>query len=121
MLSKSVQRVSSKTIRLTKRFNTYQTGSEGATAASGSFGQKEKAIENQWARSHVSLSKGKKKCGEMFEIVSKHCYLHRMLIRLSFSAKPYPSKRRILLLLRKISKLWKRSTNPIKNVIVSRR
>ncbi len=54
MLFKSVQRVSSKTVRLTKRFTSYQTGSEGATASSGSFGQKEKAIENQWARSHVS-------------------------------------------------------------------
>lgn len=68
MLSKSVQRVSSKTIRLTKRFNTYQTGSEGATAASGSFGQKEKAIENQWARSHVSLSKGKKSAGKCLKL-----------------------------------------------------
>ncbi|KAK4517094.1 uncharacterized protein ATC70_000424 [Mucor velutinosus] len=52
MLFKSVQRVSSKTVRLTKRFTSYQTGSEGATASSGSFGKKEKAIENQWARSH---------------------------------------------------------------------
>ncbi|KAI8081946.1 uncharacterized protein B0P05DRAFT_538743 [Gilbertella persicaria] len=38
--------------RMTKRFTAYQTGSEGATAQSGSFGQKEKAIENQWARAH---------------------------------------------------------------------
>jgi hypothetical protein len=54
MFSKSVQRVSSKATRMTKRFTSYQTGKEGATAADGSFGQKEKAVENQWARSHVS-------------------------------------------------------------------
>jgi hypothetical protein len=29
--------------------------SEGATASSKGFGQKEKAVENQWARSHVSF------------------------------------------------------------------
>lgn len=51
---RSTQRVSSKFARMTKRFNSYQSGSEGATAQSGSFGQKEKAIENQWARAHVS-------------------------------------------------------------------
>lgn len=50
MFSKSVQRISS-SARMTKRFS---SGSEGATAASGAFGQKEKAVENQWARSHVS-------------------------------------------------------------------
>lgn len=55
MFSKSVQRVSSSTSRMAKRFS---SGSEGATAASGTFGQKEKAVENVWARSHVS----KKKC-----------------------------------------------------------
>lgn len=59
MFSKSVQRVSVPTsrmanLRLAKRFTSYQTGSEGATAASGSFGQKEKAIENQYARAQVS-------------------------------------------------------------------
>jgi hypothetical protein len=54
MFFKSVQRVSSKATRMTKRFTSYQTGSEGATASTGAFGTKEKAIENQWARSHVS-------------------------------------------------------------------
>ncbi|CAO3641849.1 unnamed protein product [Mucor hiemalis] len=52
MFSKSVQRVSpsvSRVTRVTKRFN---SDNAGATASSGSFGQKEKAIENQWARSH---------------------------------------------------------------------
>ncbi|KAI7893957.1 uncharacterized protein EV154DRAFT_499730 [Mucor mucedo] len=48
MFSKSVQRLSS-SVRMTKRFS---SGSEGATASTGSFGQKEKAIENQWARAH---------------------------------------------------------------------
>lgn len=52
---RSTQRASSKVVRMTKRFNSYQSGSEGATASSGSFGQKEKAIENQWARAHVSV------------------------------------------------------------------
>ncbi|KAI9472224.1 MAG: hypothetical protein EXX96DRAFT_583309 [Benjaminiella poitrasii] len=52
MLFKSIQRVSSRGLRMTKRFTSYQTGAEGATAQSGSFGQKEKAIENQWARAH---------------------------------------------------------------------
>jgi hypothetical protein len=55
MFSKSAQRVSTTTSRMTKRFTSNKTGSEGATAASrGSFGDKEKAVENQWARSHVS-------------------------------------------------------------------
>ncbi|KAI8883221.1 hypothetical protein K501DRAFT_249920 [Backusella circina FSU 941] len=53
MFSKAAQRVSTTTSRMAKRFNSYQSGSEGATAASrGSFGEKEKAVENQWARSH---------------------------------------------------------------------
>ncbi|KAG2233812.1 hypothetical protein BDF21DRAFT_495084 [Thamnidium elegans] len=52
MFSKSVQRVSSSTSRMAKRFTSSRSGSEGATAASGSFGQKEKAVENVWARSH---------------------------------------------------------------------
>lgn len=53
---RSTQRVSTRFIRMTKRFTgSYQTGAEGATAQSGSFGQKEKAIENQWARAHVSI------------------------------------------------------------------
>lgn len=56
MFSKSVQRVSQSVSRVSRRFNSYQTGSEGATASNGSFGKKEKAIENQWARSHVSIS-----------------------------------------------------------------
>ncbi|KAI8073924.1 hypothetical protein BC940DRAFT_289528 [Gongronella butleri] len=30
----------------------YETGTQGATASSGQFGEKEKAIENQWARAH---------------------------------------------------------------------
>ncbi|KAI7900327.1 uncharacterized protein BX663DRAFT_518288 [Cokeromyces recurvatus] len=52
MLFKSIRSVSSRGVRMSKRFTSYQTGSEGATAQSGSFGQKEKAIENQWARAH---------------------------------------------------------------------
>lgn len=55
MFSKAVQRISS-SARMTKRFS---SGSEGATASSGSFGQKEKAIENQWARAHVSYNRKK--------------------------------------------------------------
>lgn len=54
MFSKSVQRASASTVRMTKRFS---SGSEGATAATGSFGKKEKAVENQWARAHVSKRK----------------------------------------------------------------
>lgn len=57
MFSKSIQRVSSKAIRMPKRFTSYKTGTEGATASTGSFGTKEKAIENQWARAHVSWIK----------------------------------------------------------------
>ncbi|KAI8969961.1 hypothetical protein BDF20DRAFT_826233 [Mycotypha africana] len=53
MLTKSVSRAPFRSFRLTsKRYTTYQSGSEGATASSGQFGQKERAIENQWARSH---------------------------------------------------------------------
>ncbi|OBZ88002.1 hypothetical protein A0J61_03948 [Choanephora cucurbitarum] len=53
MFIKSTQRVFTRLIvRVPKRTVMYQTGSEGATAQSGSFGQKEKAIENQWARAH---------------------------------------------------------------------
>ncbi|KAI8876602.1 hypothetical protein K501DRAFT_261898 [Backusella circina FSU 941] len=53
MFLKSVQRTTRSTTLMAKRFTAYQSGSEGATAASkGSFGEKERAIENQWARSH---------------------------------------------------------------------
>ncbi|CEG80546.1 hypothetical protein RMATCC62417_14866 [Rhizopus microsporus] len=53
MLSRSFQRSSRLPIlRLTRRFTTYHTGSEGATASTGAFGEKEKAVENQWARAH---------------------------------------------------------------------
>ena len=50
MFSKSAQRVSASISRASKRFYT----TDGATASSGSFGKKEKAVENQWARTHVS-------------------------------------------------------------------
>ncbi|CEJ02368.1 hypothetical protein RMCBS344292_16375 [Rhizopus microsporus] len=54
MLSRSIQRSSRLPIlRLTRRFTTYHTGSEGATASTGAFGEKEKAVENQWARAHL--------------------------------------------------------------------
>lgn len=63
MFAKSLQRVSTRATRsMTKRFTSYQTGKEGATASTGGFGKKEKAVENQWARSHVS-----KKCGDKFK------------------------------------------------------
>lgn len=57
MLSRSIQRSSRLPIlRLTRRFTTYHTGSEGATASTGAFGEKEKAVENQWARAHVGVT-----------------------------------------------------------------
>ncbi|KAI8980853.1 hypothetical protein BDB01DRAFT_795845 [Pilobolus umbonatus] len=52
MYSKSIQRVTYSTSRMFKRFSSYQSGSEGATASTGAFGTKERAIENQWARVH---------------------------------------------------------------------
>jgi hypothetical protein len=56
MFLKTIQRTTRSTTLVAKRFTSYQSGSEGATAASkGSFGEKERAIENQWARSHVSF------------------------------------------------------------------
>jgi hypothetical protein len=54
MFAKSIQRVSARATCVSKRFTSYQSGSEGVTAQTGGFGKKEKAVENQWARSHVS-------------------------------------------------------------------
>ncbi|KAI9025056.1 hypothetical protein CLU79DRAFT_834175 [Phycomyces nitens] len=40
-------------IRLSSCYSTNISGSAGATAsAKGTFGEKEKALENQWARAH---------------------------------------------------------------------
>lgn len=53
MFTKNIRKSLPLSRSIYRRFTSYQTGSEGATASTGSFGQKEKAIENQWARAHV--------------------------------------------------------------------
>ncbi|KAI8367672.1 uncharacterized protein BYT42DRAFT_587066 [Radiomyces spectabilis] len=68
MFRKSITRISSATSRVSRRFNSYQSGSEGATASSrGGFGDKEKAVENQWARMHDS-----EKIKALREALAKH-------------------------------------------------
>ncbi|EIE84436.1 hypothetical protein G6F46_006202 [Rhizopus delemar] len=52
MFTKNIRKSLPLSRSIYRRFTSYQTGSEGATASTGSFGQKEKAIENQWARAH---------------------------------------------------------------------
>ena len=58
MMSRSVIIPRRSIAMLSRRFysdGANYTGSAGATASSkGSFSDKEKAVENQWARSHVS-------------------------------------------------------------------
>ncbi|KAL0075635.1 ATP synthase inhibitor protein INH1 [Phycomyces blakesleeanus] len=54
MFSKTISRIATRsTIRLPSRYTSTLSGAEGATASSkGAFGEKEKALENQWARAH---------------------------------------------------------------------
>jgi hypothetical protein len=56
MFSQISTRITSRSNVLTRRalHMTSIARNEGATASSKGFGQKEKAVENQWARSHVS-------------------------------------------------------------------
>lgn len=51
--SRTVQRISRRSFI---RFYSAESGSEGATVSSkGGFSDKEKAVENQWARMHVGF------------------------------------------------------------------
>ncbi|KAI9014396.1 hypothetical protein CLU79DRAFT_838443 [Phycomyces nitens] len=53
MFSKTIRIAARSTARLPRRYTSTIAGSEGATASSkGAFGEKEKALENQWARAH---------------------------------------------------------------------
>lgn len=59
MLSRSAARLRTNLLRTTKRYSSNESsGTAGSTVTSkGGFSDKEKAVENQWARTHVSKIK----------------------------------------------------------------